>query len=86
MEEWAFDYYFAGVIIDKETGKAMKYRGLIKSEKTQEIWTTSLANELGRLTKGIRDISGTETMEFIPKSEIPKDRLKDVTYAQIIVS
>ena len=86
MKEWAFDYYFAGAIIDEETGKAMEYRDLIKSEKTREIWTKSLANELGRLTKGIRDIPGTETMEFIHKSEIPKDRLKDVTYARIVVS
>ena len=36
MKEWAFDYYFAGAIIDKETGKAMKYRDLVKSEKTRE--------------------------------------------------
>ena len=46
---------------------------------------TSLANELGRLAQGIRKIKGTNTIYFIDKSEIPKDKLKQVTYARIVV-
>ncbi len=64
----------------------MEYRDLIKNEKLRPIWERSLANEIGRLCSGIRNIVGTNTMEFIPKSEIPRDRLKDVTYGRIVVS
>ena len=86
MAEWAYHEHFAGAIIDETTGESMEYRDLIKNEKLRPIWERSLANELGRLCNGIRDIVGTNTMEFIPKSEIPKDRLKDVTYGRIVVS
>ena len=86
MAEWAYHEHFAGAIIDEVTGESMEYRDLIKSEKHRVVWERSLANEIGRLCTGIRDIKGTETMTFIPKSEIPKDRLKDVTYGRIVVS
>ena len=44
-----------------------------------------LANELGQLSQGIRDVKGTNTICFIAKSEIPKHKLKEVTYARIVV-
>ena len=46
---------------------------------------TSLANELGRQAQGICEIKGTNTLYFIDKSEIPKDKLKQVTYAPTVV-
>ena len=46
-------------VIDKETGNSLEYRHLIKHPKYKEVWTRSYANELGRLTNGIRDIPGT---------------------------
>ena len=46
----------------------------------------SYANELGRLAQGIRDIPGTNTLRFIPKSDIPKDRWKEITYGRICVN
>ena len=85
MNEWAFDLYFAGAIIDEVTGKSLEYRDLIKDPKLATTWQKSLANELGRLAQGIRDVKGTDTIFFIPKSEIPRDRLKEVTYARIVV-
>ena len=63
----------------------MEYRELIKRPETRETWFKSLANEIGRLAQGIRDIKGMDTIFFIPKYEIPKERLKEVTYARIIV-
>ena len=33
----------------------------------------------------MRDIKGTDTIFFIKKSDIPKERLKDVTYGRIVV-
>ena len=44
-----------------------------------------LGNELGRLSRGICEIKGTNTIYFIDKSEIPKDKLRQVTYARIVV-
>ena len=58
----------------------------MKLEKYQDTWPTSLANELGRLVQGIRDVPGTNTIFLILKSDIPKDRRKEVTYVQIVVS
>ena len=82
LNEWAYEGAsgFAGSVIDKATGKQMEYRDLVKTPELYVLWTRSLANELGRLTQGIRDIIGINTMFFIPKSEIPLNRRKDVTY------
>ena len=46
---------------------------------------TSLANESGWLAQGICEINGTNTIYFIDESEIPRDKLKQVTYARIVV-
>ena len=85
MDEWASETYFAGAIVDEVTDRSLEYRDLLKDPKRAAIWQTSLANELGRLSQGVRDIKGTNTIFFIPKSEIPKGRLKEVTYARIVV-
>ena len=74
LDEWAYDEYFANAIIDEETGKLLEYQDLVKLEKYRDTWTTSLANELVRLAQGICDVPGTNTIFFIPKSDIPKDR------------
>ena len=57
----------------------------MKIEKYQDTWATSLANKIGRLAQGIRDILGTNTIEFIRKTDIPKDRRRDITYGRIVV-
>ena len=41
-----------------------------------------MANEMGRLVQGIRDIKGTDTIFFITKDKIPKN--KNISYARII--
>ena len=86
LYEWAYEKYFANEIIDEETGKLLEYRDLVKLEKYRDTWNTSLANELWRLVQGIRDVPGTNTILFIPKSDIPKDRWKEATYGQTAVS
>ena len=83
LNEWAYD--FVGAIIDEKTGEKLEYRDLIKRPELRQRWEISLSNELGRLAQGIRDIKGTDTIQFIPKSEIPADRWKDVTYGRIVV-
>ena len=49
LDEWAYDKYFENEIIDEETGKFLEYRDLVKMEKYQDTWNTSIANEVGRL-------------------------------------
>eukprot|EP00804_Cyclotella_cryptica_P023499 CCRYP_012116-RA/>CCRYP_012116-RA protein AED:0.38 eAED:0.40 QI:0/0/0/1/0/0/3/0/266 len=45
--------HIAFAVINEATGKALEYRKLIKLDAQKEPWTTSYANELGRLTQGI---------------------------------
>jgi len=74
---------FAGAIIDEETGRSLEYRQLIQIEKYKKVWYKAYANELGRLTKGIRDIPGTDTIRFIRKEDLPAGA--KVTYGRIVV-
>ena len=59
---------FSGAILDDETGKYLEFCHLIKLDKYRFIWMKSFSNELGRLTQGIHEISGTNTIDFIPYS------------------
>jgi hypothetical protein len=68
-----------------ETGLPMTYRQLITHPKTKVVWNHSSANEFGRLAQGIGGrIKGTDTIRFIHKEDVPKDRLKDVTYGKFV--
>ena len=73
---------FSGAILDDETGKYLEFCHLIKLDKYQDIWTKSFSNELGRLAQGIRNISGTNTIDFIPYSDVPAQT--NVKYGRII--
>jgi hypothetical protein len=69
-------------IIDKESGKALGYHDLLKMPAWKNLITTSSANEFGRLTQGIRDIKGTETMKWIKVSQVPSGCT--ATYARFV--
>ena len=45
--------HWANSIIDTISGASVEYRHLVKSHKHQVPWTTSFANELGRLAQGV---------------------------------
>ena len=62
-------------------GVAQEYRYLIKGPESKT-WERSFANELGHLAQGIREFKGTNTILFIPKSKVPKE--KNVTYGKIV--
>jgi hypothetical protein len=67
-----------------DNGELLEYRHLIANEKTRAIWQHSYGNELGRLTQGMPGRNeGTNTMFFIRRDQVPKDRVKDVTYGLI---
>jgi hypothetical protein len=78
---------FAGAVMDDETGDMLEYRQLIKRPKYRDTWSKAFGKEIGRLAQGLNGVvEGTNTLYFIPKSKIPPDRLKDVTYARICVN
>ena len=54
------------------SGFAQEYRHLVKGSYSK-IWERSFANELGKLTHGIRAVKGANTVIFIPKTQVPKD-------------
>jgi hypothetical protein len=74
----------ANSIIHPDTGATLEYEQLIKDPLFQKEWLTSSANEFGRLTNGVGDRmpTGTNTMFFIKKSQVPAHKL--VTYAKFV--
>ena len=63
-----------------ENGKKLSLDKLLQKDNT---WKTSLSNELGRVMQGIGNrITGTDTMEFIKKEDIPHH--KKITYANFV--
>ena len=63
----------------------MEYGHLIQELFYKDDWLISSANELGCLAQGLkRGINGTNTVFFITKQQVPKNRT--VTYARIVCS
>ena len=72
-------------IFDVNSGKVLKYRQLITNPHYQIVWNTSSANEFGRLAQGIGNrIKGTDTIVFVHKHQVPRERMKDVTYVKFV--
>ena len=63
-----------------EVGKKKSIDTLLKQNPL--IWGSSLSNELGRLSQGVRDIEGNNALMFIKKSKIPPH--KKVAYANMV--
>ena len=72
------------LIRDDETGEYLNYRQLMRHPKHKTIWSTSSANEFGRLAQGVGGTNSrvvpTNTIFFIKSDQVPADRKKDVTY------
>ena len=71
----------ANSVIHTITGVPQEYRHCKVSD--HKIWKRSFANELGQLAQGIRNIKGTDTIHFIPKSKVPFGE-KTATYGKIV--
>jgi hypothetical protein len=76
---------FAGAVLDQATGEMMEYRHLIKHPKHKGTWGNSYGDEVGRLAQGRKQsgLEGTNTLFFINFNQIPRDRIKDITYDRI---
>jgi hypothetical protein len=67
-----------------EGGKLLEYKQLIANPKTQAKWTHSYENKIGCLAQGMPGCNtGTNTIIFIKKDQLPKAKAKDVTYGLI---
>jgi hypothetical protein len=67
-----------------ENGELLEYQHLIANPKTRATWSHSYGNELGRLTQRMPGREkGTDTIYFIPRHMVPKERTRDVTYGLI---
>jgi hypothetical protein len=63
-----------------EGGKLLKYKQLIANSKTRAKWSHSYGNKIGRLAQGMPgQNTGTNTIIFTRKDQIPTMRAKDVT-------
>ena len=70
------------VIGDK--GELLEYRHLIGNPNTKAVWAHSYGNEIGRLAQGMPGRNkGTNTIFFIRRDQVPRDRMKDTTYGLI---
>ena len=47
-----------------------------------EVWNTGLSSEIGRLAQMIINVKGNDAIQFIPISEVPRN--KKVAYAIMI--
>ncbi len=69
------------LIRNDKTGEYLNYWQLNRDPKHKETWSTSTANEFGRLTQGVRGrVKATNTIFFIRKDQVPKNQMKDITY------
>jgi hypothetical protein len=69
------------LVCNNDTGEYLNYRQLIQDPKHQKIWNSLAANEFGQLAQGVGGrVKATNTIFFIPKDKVLKDRMKDVTY------
>ena len=70
-------------VLDRDTGKLLKYTSLLRHPTYKATWGKAAADEFGRLAQGVGGrIKGTDTIKFIRKSAVPIERLKDVTYGK----
>ena len=68
----------ANAVLDGDN--ILKYRQLINYPLLGPAWNTLSSNEYGRLAQGIGGrVKGTDTILFINKEDVPKDRVMDVT-------
>ncbi len=73
----------ANSVIGKQ-GELLEYQHLIANPRTRATWTHSDGNKLSRLAQGMPgQVTGPDTIFFIPKDTVPQARAKDVMYGLI---
>jgi hypothetical protein len=73
----------ANSVIGKQ-GNLLEYQHLIANPKTRATWTRSYGSKLGWLAQGMPgQVTGTDTIFFIPKDKVLQARAMDVRYSLI---
>ena len=71
--------------LDPKAGQLLEYCQLLRHPKFKDSWNNSAVNKFERLSQGIKGrVKATDKIRFIRKSEIPVDRLKDVTDLKLV--
>ena len=73
-------------VLDMTTGELLEMRQLLVNPKYKELWGKSYTKELGRLAQGVPGVTGTDTIIFNRRDEVPLDRIKDETYGRVCVN
>ncbi len=67
-----------------EKGELLEYWHLIGNPKTKAVWANSYGNKIGRLAQGMSGRNmGTNTILFIQRDQVPRNKMKDTTYGLI---
>jgi hypothetical protein len=62
----------------------LEYYHLIANQTTRATWQHLYGNEIGRLAQGMSGCNtGTNTIVFIKKNQVPQNRAKNATYRLI---
>jgi hypothetical protein len=65
-------------------GELLEYRHLIANQTTRATWQHSYRNKIRRLAQGMPGRNtGTNTIVFIKKNQVPQNRAKEVTHGLI---
>ncbi len=65
-------------------GELLEYRHLITNQNTKATWQHLYGNKIRHLAQGMPgQNTGTNTIVFIKKNQVPHNRTKDVTYGLI---
>jgi hypothetical protein len=71
-------------LVLRNNGELLEYWHLIANPTTCTTWTYSYGNKVGRLAQGMPgQNTGTNTIHFIPRDRVTRERSKDVTYGLI---
>ena len=86
MKRLENEVHRALAVMDRNTGRMLKYRQLIRHRDLGKDWVISSANEFGRLANGVggRIAKPTNTIRFVRLADIPKARRRDITYGQFL--
>ena len=70
-------------VLDEKSGKTLEFRNLHSHPKYRDVWSTSYANELGRIFQGIvsgnagpkqQEVKRTNTFMDISYEDIPLEK------------
>ena len=86
INDLKIEVHQAMAVMDEQKGQLLDYNQLMRDPKYKKNWSTSSANEFGRLVNGVRGCikNSTNKIKLIRRNDIPVSRRKDVTYGSFV--